>query len=304
MQLPVIRPMTPADVEPVTAAFIREHWGDRRLNLEFVTRHDETHPFVADADGVVVGTGRREPQRAGRLDRHDLGRAGVAPPRRRPRADEGDDRHRRGGRLPDARARRHRRRPADVRATRVRGPDRLPDPRGARAGPRRRRARRSGGSATSSRPTWPRWRRSTPRRPARTARTCSGRSPPPRRRMRPRRRRRDAGRLRRPGAVGRRRDDRAPDRGRRGDPPRPTRRRRPREAGPRRAADGERGRSRAPGGDSAGPTPGTRPASSGAIPCAGSPTRSGASSTTPSAEVTAADRVSMTQSARWRPPMG
>jgi predicted N-acetyltransferase YhbS len=57
MQLPVIRPMTPADVEPVAAAFLRENWGDRRLNLDFVTRHDETHPFVADADGTVVGTG-------------------------------------------------------------------------------------------------------------------------------------------------------------------------------------------------------------------------------------------------------
>ncbi len=57
MKLPVIRPMTPADVEPVTAAILREDWGDRRLNLEFVTRHEETHPFVADADGVVIGTG-------------------------------------------------------------------------------------------------------------------------------------------------------------------------------------------------------------------------------------------------------
>ncbi len=57
MELPVIRPMTPADIEPVAAAFLRENWGDRRLNLEFVTRHDETHPFVADADGVPVGTG-------------------------------------------------------------------------------------------------------------------------------------------------------------------------------------------------------------------------------------------------------
>ncbi len=57
MQLPVIRAMTPADVEPVAEAFLREHWGDRRLYLEFVTRHEETHPFVADADGTVVGTG-------------------------------------------------------------------------------------------------------------------------------------------------------------------------------------------------------------------------------------------------------
>ena len=57
MTLPRIRPMTPADVEPVAAAFLRENWGDRRLNLDFVTRHAETHPFVAEADGQIVGTG-------------------------------------------------------------------------------------------------------------------------------------------------------------------------------------------------------------------------------------------------------
>jgi predicted N-acetyltransferase YhbS len=57
MVLPLIRPMTPADVEPVVAAFIRENWGDRRLNLDFVTRHAEAHPFVAEADGQIVGTG-------------------------------------------------------------------------------------------------------------------------------------------------------------------------------------------------------------------------------------------------------
>jgi predicted N-acetyltransferase YhbS len=49
--------MTPADVESVVAAFIRTDWGDRRLNLDFVTRHAETHPFVAEADGAIVGTG-------------------------------------------------------------------------------------------------------------------------------------------------------------------------------------------------------------------------------------------------------
>ena len=57
MALPRIRPMTPADIDPVVAAFIRADWGDRRLNLDFVTRHAETHPFVAEADGEVVGTG-------------------------------------------------------------------------------------------------------------------------------------------------------------------------------------------------------------------------------------------------------
>lgn len=49
--------MTTDDIEPVAAAFIRENWGDRRLNLDFVTRHAETHPFVAEADGRIVGTG-------------------------------------------------------------------------------------------------------------------------------------------------------------------------------------------------------------------------------------------------------
>ena len=57
MTLPRIRRMTPADVDPIVAAFIRENWGDRRLNLDFVTRHPETHPFVAEADGQIVGTG-------------------------------------------------------------------------------------------------------------------------------------------------------------------------------------------------------------------------------------------------------
>lgn len=54
---PNIRPMTPDDIEPVAAAFIRTDWGDRRLNLQFVTGHAETHPIVADADGTIVGTG-------------------------------------------------------------------------------------------------------------------------------------------------------------------------------------------------------------------------------------------------------
>ena len=57
MQLPVIRPMTPADVEPVAAAYLRDDWGDRRRYLEFVTGHQETRPFVAEADGQIAGTG-------------------------------------------------------------------------------------------------------------------------------------------------------------------------------------------------------------------------------------------------------
>ena len=49
--------MTAADIDPITATFIRNDWGDRRLNLEFVTSHPETHPIVAEADGAVIGTG-------------------------------------------------------------------------------------------------------------------------------------------------------------------------------------------------------------------------------------------------------
>jgi predicted N-acetyltransferase YhbS len=49
--------MTPADIDQIVAAFLREDWGDRRANLDFATSHPETRPFVADADGTVVGTG-------------------------------------------------------------------------------------------------------------------------------------------------------------------------------------------------------------------------------------------------------
>ena len=51
-----IRPMTPADIDQVVAGFLRQNWGDRRPNLEFVTRHVETRPFVAEVDGLVIGT--------------------------------------------------------------------------------------------------------------------------------------------------------------------------------------------------------------------------------------------------------
>ncbi|MEO8572289.1 MAG: GNAT family N-acetyltransferase [Chloroflexota bacterium] len=57
MHLPTIRPMTPDDVEGAAAALLGANWGDRRLHLEFATRHPEIVPFVADADGTVVGTG-------------------------------------------------------------------------------------------------------------------------------------------------------------------------------------------------------------------------------------------------------
>jgi predicted N-acetyltransferase YhbS len=57
MTSPRIRRMTPADVDPIVAAFVREDWGDRRSYLDFATRHPETQPFVAEADGGIVGTG-------------------------------------------------------------------------------------------------------------------------------------------------------------------------------------------------------------------------------------------------------
>jgi predicted N-acetyltransferase YhbS len=57
MHLPPIRPMTPADVPAVAAAIERADWGDRRRELEFVTRHHGTYPLVADVDGAPVGTG-------------------------------------------------------------------------------------------------------------------------------------------------------------------------------------------------------------------------------------------------------
>ncbi|MFL5708569.1 MAG: GNAT family N-acetyltransferase [Chloroflexota bacterium] len=57
MQLPLIRPMARDDIDTVVDLFVRQEWGDRRRNLEFVIAHEQSRPFVADADGTVVGTG-------------------------------------------------------------------------------------------------------------------------------------------------------------------------------------------------------------------------------------------------------
>jgi predicted N-acetyltransferase YhbS len=57
MQLPLIRPMTPGDVDSIVAGFLREGWGDRRSTLDFVAVHRASRPFVAVANGDVVGTG-------------------------------------------------------------------------------------------------------------------------------------------------------------------------------------------------------------------------------------------------------
>lgn len=57
MQLPVIRPMTAADVDETAAAFLRTGWGDRRIKMAWVVGHEACRPFVAEADGAIVGTG-------------------------------------------------------------------------------------------------------------------------------------------------------------------------------------------------------------------------------------------------------
>jgi predicted N-acetyltransferase YhbS len=55
--MPTIRRMTPADVEATADAYLRDHWGDRRVNLGFVASHPGMRPFLAEAGGEVVGTG-------------------------------------------------------------------------------------------------------------------------------------------------------------------------------------------------------------------------------------------------------
>ena len=57
MGLPVIRPMTPADVEPASAAMLLGDFGNRNLQLAFSASHPGCRAFVADADGAIVGTG-------------------------------------------------------------------------------------------------------------------------------------------------------------------------------------------------------------------------------------------------------
>jgi GNAT superfamily N-acetyltransferase len=49
--------MLAEDVEPAIAAVRDGGWGDRRSSLEFYVGHAETHTFVAEADGAIVGTG-------------------------------------------------------------------------------------------------------------------------------------------------------------------------------------------------------------------------------------------------------
>lgn len=55
--MPIVRPMLPADAEPAAESILRGEWGDRRVNLAFATGHAAARPFVAEADGAIVGTG-------------------------------------------------------------------------------------------------------------------------------------------------------------------------------------------------------------------------------------------------------
>ena len=57
MQLPEIRPMLAADVDETADAVLRSGWGDRRVKMAWVAGHAACRPFVAEADGAIVGTG-------------------------------------------------------------------------------------------------------------------------------------------------------------------------------------------------------------------------------------------------------
>jgi GNAT superfamily N-acetyltransferase len=49
--------MTRADVDRTADAMSREGWGDRRIKMAFVAEHPQCAPFIAEADGAIVGTG-------------------------------------------------------------------------------------------------------------------------------------------------------------------------------------------------------------------------------------------------------
>jgi GNAT superfamily N-acetyltransferase len=56
-QLPRLRKMTPADVDPAAELILGNEWGVRREWLEFATTQPECAPMVADAGGDIVATG-------------------------------------------------------------------------------------------------------------------------------------------------------------------------------------------------------------------------------------------------------
>ncbi len=57
MPTPTLRPMTTADVSPAAEMILRNGWGVRREWFELATTEPACIPLVADAEGVVVGTG-------------------------------------------------------------------------------------------------------------------------------------------------------------------------------------------------------------------------------------------------------
>ena len=167
--------MTPADVEPAVAAHPRRRLGRPPGWFAFAVGHPRCRSFVAEADGEIVGTGVVTINGPVALDRHDLGRAGVARPRPGQGADRGtiDAAEAAGCRTlvlvatePAAAVR-------DDSASRSRpGTGRWRRPgRGRHDARDRHRA-----SVRSERTTCRRWPRSTARRPARTARICWPRS--------------------------------------------------------------------------------------------------------------------------------
>jgi predicted N-acetyltransferase YhbS len=52
----VIRPMTRADIDPAADVIPAGGWGDRRAHLDFSVGRPFCHTFVAEMDGVIVGT--------------------------------------------------------------------------------------------------------------------------------------------------------------------------------------------------------------------------------------------------------
>lgn len=55
--MPNLRPMLPADVDEATEMILSHDWGVRREFLAFATSQPTCVPMVAEADGVIVGTG-------------------------------------------------------------------------------------------------------------------------------------------------------------------------------------------------------------------------------------------------------
>lgn len=49
--------MSSRDADPAADAILRAGWGDRRIKMHWVVDHSRCRPFVAEADGTIVGTG-------------------------------------------------------------------------------------------------------------------------------------------------------------------------------------------------------------------------------------------------------